>query len=299
MPDAAWQLTHGLARGSSMATRYARHSFWLLAATLCLSPACVKRTEIDALKAGQKALADRVAQLERNPTRPGAAAGAPQPGGADRAPGEVQAKPLALPSAPDAEAIYAVPVGDSAVRGPKDAWVTLVMFSDYQCPFCARAEATVQALLKKYPTQLRVVMKHNPLPFHPRAQPAAIAVECAGKQNHFWPVHDALMESHGRLDDQDLEKVVGKKGVKLAAWRQCVAQAEPKDGIVADQQVAATFGARGTPAFFVNGHFINGAQPQPVFEAAIEQALKRAQESGVAAGQYYATKVMGEGRKSL
>jgi protein-disulfide isomerase len=278
-----------------------KFSSWILMGALALGvSACVKRSEIDTLKADQKALADRVAQLERNPTRPGGIPGAQLPeGAADQAPGEPSIKPAPLPMTPDATAVYAIPLGGSAVRGPKDAWVTVVMFSDYQCPFCARADETLQALAKKYPSQVRFVMKHNPLPFHPRAMAAAMAAECAGKQEHFWAMHDQLMAAHGRLDDQDMEKMATKAGLKMAPWRKCIAQAEPKDAIVADQKISATFGARGTPAFFINGHFLSGAQPQPVFEGLIEQELKRAKDSGIKAPEYYAKAVVAGGKQAL
>lgn len=272
----------------------------LLGAVALLVTSCVKRAEIDAVKAEQKALTERVSQLERNPTRPTAVPGAPMPqGAADRAPGEPTIKAVPTPATPDPQSVYAVPVGESAVRGPKDAWVTLVMFSDYQCPFCARADETLQALAKRYPKDLRIVMKHNPLPFHPRALPAAMAAECAGKQNHFWALHDQLMASRGSLDDGDLEKMAQKAELKISAWRKCIAQAEPKDGIVADQKLSASLGARGTPAFFINGHFLNGAQPQPVFEALIEQELKVAKASGIEAKAYYGKAVEAGGKKGL
>ncbi len=275
-------------------------SSWILMALMALvGPSCVKRAEMDAVKADQKALAERVTQLERNPTRPGATGAQLPQGAADKAPGEPAIKPAPLPATPDPETVYSVAIGSSAVRGPKDAWVTVVMFSDYQCPFCSRADETLQALAKRYPKDVRFVMKHNPLPFHPRAMAAAMASECAGKQNHFWAMHDALMASHGHLDDSDIEKMVQKADIKMAPWRKCVAQAEPKDGIVADQKLSATLGARGTPAFFINGHFLNGAQPQPVFEALIEQELKAAKQSGIKAHEYYAKAVEAAGKKTL
>jgi len=288
-------------KGKTVTMKSHKFSSWILIGALALgSAACVKRSEIDTVKAEQKALADRVAQLERNPTRPGSIPGAQLPAdAADRAPGEPAVKPAPAPMTPNAATVYAIAVGNSATRGPQDAWVTVVMFSDYQCPFCARADETLTALAKKYPTQVRFVMKHNPLPFHPRAMAAAMAAECAAKQNHFWTMHEQLMAAHGRLDDQDLEKMAQKAGLKIAPWRKCLAQAEPKDAILADQKLSATFGARGTPAFFINGHFLSGAQPQPVFEGLIEQELKRAKDSGIKAADYYAKAVVAEGKQAL
>lgn len=272
----------------------------ILSVLALLASSCVKRAEMDAVKAEQKALTERITQLERNPTRPGQVPGVPMPAGAaDRAPGEPSVKAVPAPATPDPQAVYAVAVGSSHQRGPKDAWVTVVMFSDYQCPFCARADETLQALTKRYPKDVRFVMKHNPLPFHPRALPAAMAAECAGKQDRFWPYHDLLMTNRGSLDDGDLEKLAQKAELKVAAWRKCIAQAEPKDGIVADQKLSATLGARGTPAFFINGHFLNGAQPQPVFEALIDQELKAAKSSGIEARSYYAKAVEAGGKKAL
>lgn len=261
---------------------------------------CVKRAEVDALKASNRALEARLVQLERNPTRPGLAPGAPIPAGAaELAPGELQAKPAARPNTPDGNTVYSVPLGVSPIDGPNDAKVTVVMFSDYQCPFCGLAESTMQKLGQDYGKKIRFVLKHNPLGFHPRAMPASMAVACAGAQKKFWPMHRKLMADQSHLDDKDLEATAKNVGVNVPTYRKCIAQAEPKAAIVADQALAAALGARGTPAFFINGRFLSGNQRPEKFKELIDAELARVDASKTKAVDYYARVVVAEGKKSL
>ena len=200
---------------------------------------------------------------------------------------------------PDADTVYSVPLGHAAVAGPSDAKVTVVMFCDYQCPFCGLADATMQKLGQDYGKKMRLALKHNPLSFHPRALPAAVAVECAGAQQHFWPMHRKVISDQSHLTDKDLEAAAKATGVGMTAWRKCVAQAEPKASIVADQALAASLGARGTPAFFINGRFVSGNQRPEKFKEIIDAELARVDASKVRAADYYARLVVAEGKKSL
>lgn len=99
------------------------------------------------------------------------------------------------PLGPDPSKVHAAPVADSPVRGPNDAWVTIVEWTDFQCPFCSRVVDTLQQVQRNYGTDVRVVVKMNPLPFHVRALAAANAAECAHEQGKFWAVHDALFKN--------------------------------------------------------------------------------------------------------
>ncbi len=186
----------------------------------------------------------------------------------------------------DPKAIYRVPVDDSPTRGPADALVTIVEVSDFECPFCKRVIPTLHALDEAYPGKLRWVFKHNPLPFHPHARPAAEAAEEAraeGGPARFWTMHDRLFEQSPALDDASLERVARDAGVDPARVRAAVADRAWEARIQRDAALAASLGASGTPSFFVNGRKLVGAQPLEAFKAAVDDALQRAQAL-VAAG---------------
>jgi protein-disulfide isomerase len=185
------------------------------------------------------------------------------------------AKPAA--GRPSNTTVLKVPVEGSPVHGPADALVTLVEFSDYQCPFCSRAHATVQQLEKQYAGKLRVVMKQNPLSFHARARPAALAAMAAGQQGKYWEYHDALFANQRALEDADLEKYAGQVGLDVARWKRDMQDPKLAATIDRDQALAQKLGASGTPAFFINGRFLSGAQPIDNFKAIIDEELKKAE----------------------
>ncbi|MCH2186925.1 thioredoxin domain-containing protein [Myxococcota bacterium] len=158
--------------------------------------------------------------------------------------------------------------------GPSSAPVTLVEFSDFQCPFCARAVPTLKALREKYPDSLRVVYRHMPLDFHPHAQAAAIAATCADAQGQFWPYHDRLFEQQ-TLSPEELAGHAEAIGLETEMFEACLEAAVSAARVELDRQAAEAVGATGTPAFFINGIFLSGAQPLEVFEAVIEDELER------------------------
>lgn len=145
------------------------------------------------------------------------------------------------------------------------------------------------------------MFKHNPLSFHQRAMPAAIAAECARDQGEdkFWKVHDSIFENQRALEDADLEKYASGAGVDMNKWKECVKSQKPKDRIMSDQRTAMTLGARGTPAFFINGRYMAGAQPFPSFDNLVSQELDKAKKSGIAKGDYYTKAVVEKGDKKL
>ncbi len=192
----------------------------------------------------------------------------------------------------NAEPIYNVPIGDAVFKGNKDALVTIVEVSDFQCPFCSKVNKTIDALQKgKYGKDLRIAFFHNPLGFHNRAMPAALAAEAAGRQGKFWEMHDKMFANTRNLTDANFDKWVGEIGLDATKFK-----ADMKDPAltkkVKDQQaLAVKLGARGTPAFFINGRYLSGAQPVSKFEEVIEKALKDAKKQikrGVAAKDVYA-----------
>jgi protein-disulfide isomerase len=203
------------------------------------------------------------------------------------------------PGRPDPSKVYAFPVGDSPTKGPDDAWVTIVEISEFQCPFCKRVGPTLKQIEEKYGDDVRFVFKHNPLGFHQRAKPAAKAAECAREQGKFWELHDKMFENQRQLGDAEIEGYAGEVGLDVAQWKGCYTSAKYEDRITADQRQATTLGARGTPAFFVNGRFLSGAQPFASFQALIDEELKKAQASGIPKKDYYTKTVIEKGSKKL
>ncbi|MDG2050871.1 MAG: thioredoxin domain-containing protein [Myxococcota bacterium] len=160
--------------------------------------------------------------------------------------------------------------------GPPSAPVTLVEFSDFQCPYCARAVPTLKALREKYPDELRVVYRHMPLGFHPNARAAAIAATCADAQGLFWPYHDQLFEQQNALTAEDLMTHAEAVGLDAVTFKVCLEAPETAATVDADNLAAESAGVTGTPAFFINGIFLSGAQPLEVFEAVIDEELQQA-----------------------
>ncbi len=192
---------------------------------------------------------------------------------------------------PVSPTVYKVPVLDSPTAGPEDALVTLVEFSDYECPFCARANDTVKQLQQRYGDRLRVVMKHHPLANHPRARPAALAAMAAEAQGRFWEMHEVLFANARALSDDDLERHARSVGLDLTRWNRDRADPRLAERIRQDEALAVKLGATGTPAFFVNGRFISGAQPLGVFSSVVDEELAKAEalvKTGVRPAEVYA-----------
>lgn len=158
--------------------------------------------------------------------------------------------------------------------GPSSAKVVLIEFSDFQCPFCLRAQPTVEQLLSTYGDRIRFVYRHYPLPNHPNARPAAEASVCAGEQGKFWPYHDKLFANPSKLADADLKKGAADLGLDASRFNACVDSHKYKSEVDADIRAGEEAGVNGTPAFFVNGRMISGAQPFEVFKRVIEEELE-------------------------
>jgi protein-disulfide isomerase len=184
---------------------------------------------------------------------------------------------------PDPAAVYKVPVGKSASKGPADALVTIVEFSEFQCPFCSRVLPTVKQIHETYGRDVRIVFKHNALPFHNNAQKAAEAAVEARDQGKFWELHDVLFANQQALTPEDLEKHAKSVGINVAKLKAALESGKHKAETDADQQLARSLGASGTPSFFINGRSLRGAQPFEAFKAVIDEELKKAKDL-VAAG---------------
>jgi protein-disulfide isomerase len=169
--------------------------------------------------------------------------------------------------------VETIAVGASPSRGSASAPVTIVVFSDFQCPFCSKAEETVKQVEAAYPGKIRYVFKNNPLPFHDHARLAAKAALAASEQGKFWEFHDALYAHQHDLDRASLERYAEDLGLDLRRFRAALDDARLDTAVEADVTEAHRLEIKGTPSFFVNGHFIQGAQPLVVFRARIDQVL--------------------------
>jgi protein-disulfide isomerase len=190
-----------------------------------------------------------------------------------------QARAAAERSAQLAAAVDGVPA-----RGNPDAPVTIIEFSDFQCPYCAKGANTVQRVMDKYPDDVKFIFKHFPLGFHKWAKPAAIASNCAAAQSDdaFWLLHDKYFQEQRNLTvDNVLEKTrqyLAESGIDMAQWSTCAEDTESEAykataaAVDADTALGQQLGVSGTPGFFVNGHFLNGAVPINRFESIIEKA---------------------------
>jgi protein-disulfide isomerase len=168
---------------------------------------------------------------------------------------------------------------DDPVRGPKDALVTMIVFSEFQCPFCKRVEDTLKQVTEAYPNDLRMVWKDNPLPFHPRAKPAATLARHVYKtkgEKAFWEAHDALFASQPKLEDDDLKGIAEKLGVKWDDVKAAIDSNKYAEKIDATVELANDVQARGTPHFFINGVRLSGAQPLEAFKKSIDEQLAKA-----------------------
>lgn len=172
----------------------------------------------------------------------------------------------------------------SPILGNLQAPVTLIEFTDYECPFCKKFYKNALPELKKHyidTGKLRLVVRDFPLPFHKNARPAANAAHCAGEQNKFWPMHDALYEGD-KMNAKDIKNHATKIGLKLIPFQSCLDSKRHKKHIDNDMKEAQIVGIRGTPAFIlgkttdnlVSGEFISGARDFNFYKSRIEKLLK-------------------------
>ena len=162
---------------------------------------------------------------------------------------------------------------EGPTRGPKDAPVTIVEFSDFECPYCGAAHDTVEQVMSSYAGKVRLVYRQFPLSFHPHAAKAAEASLCAADQGKFWEYHDVLFKNQKKLDPTDLKAYAGEVGLDGQKFGQCLESGDKKKAVDADQQAGLAAGVGGTPAFFINGIFLNGAQPIDEFKKVIDGEL--------------------------
>jgi protein-disulfide isomerase len=170
--------------------------------------------------------------------------------------------------------------GDGPSRGPVEAQITIVEFEDFQCPFCKKAQATLDQVLLRYKDKVRVVHRDFPLqPLHPASQKAHEAARCAEEQGKFWEYRELLYKDAPAAGPEQLNAYASKTGVDVAAFKQCLDSGKFKMVVQKDEAEGDRLGVQGTPAFFINGRLLSGAQPEDEFARVIDEELnKRAQK---------------------
>ena len=164
---------------------------------------------------------------------------------------------------------------EGPAKGPSAAPVTIVEFSDFQCPFCSKAEETVTKVLKTYDGKVRVVFRDFPLPFHPQAQKAAEAAHCAGDQGKYWQMHEKLFANQKALEPPALKGYAKDLGLDQGKFDRCLDSGDKAKVVDSNRKAGEKVGVTGTPAFFVNGYQLSGAQPFEEFKSIIDSELAR------------------------
>lgn len=198
----------------------------------------------------------------------------PQDGGAAVAEAEAQEQEPAAPQRID------IPIDENdPVRGPEDAPITIIEFSDFECPYCQRYNQEVAGrLLENYEGQIRYIFKDFPLTnIHPNALPAAAAALCAHEQDAFWGYHDLLFANEEGLSSEALLSYAESLDLDMEGFSACVEEERYNEEVLADLEFAANLGVRSTPTFLINGLPVIGAQPYEVFAQVIDQELGAAE----------------------
>jgi len=161
------------------------------------------------------------------------------------------------------------------VKGDPEAPITIIEFSDFQCPFCAQIQTTLDQIFDTYGDDVKLVFRHYPLPFHENAESAALASMCANEQDNFWEYHDLLFENQEDMTMTNLKKWAADLGLDAEKFNSCLDNQSYKEEINKDIGDAQAVGVSGTPAFFVNGQRLVGAQPFEAFKAVIDAELAK------------------------
>jgi protein-disulfide isomerase len=170
---------------------------------------------------------------------------------------------------------FRVPLSSAPIKGSDSAQVTIVEFSDFQCPFCSRVNPTLKQVEDKYGDKVRVVFRNFPLlQIHPNAAKAAEAASCAADQGKFWEMHDKLFANQQKLAVEDLKVHATDLGLKADVFNQCLDSGQKEAEWKKDMNEGTSYGLTGTPAFFINGRLISGAQPLEAFTAIIDEELE-------------------------
>lgn len=170
--------------------------------------------------------------------------------------------------------VIEVSADDDPSKGPKDAPITIIEFTDYQCPFCSRVRPTVSELVGIYGNKVQYVLRDFPLEFHPNATKAAEAATCAGDQDKYWEYSDILWMNQKSLEVPNLKKYAANVSLDQKKFDECLDSGKYTAEVQKDLEAGKKVGVSGTPTFFINGQMISGAQPKEAFQEIIDQALK-------------------------
>ena len=172
------------------------------------------------------------------------------------------------------DAPVSIPVAGAPQRGPANAPITIVEFSDFQCPYCAAAVPQIDALLKDYPTQVKLIFKQFPLESHSHAAYAAAAALAAQKQGKFWQMHDAMFANRDNLTAQNILALAQNLGLDTKRFQSDLNSTEVRETITRDVQDGDTAGVQGTPTIFINGQRYNGPIEENTLKPILDAALK-------------------------
>jgi protein-disulfide isomerase len=171
---------------------------------------------------------------------------------------------------------YVVPTtAEDPVRGTASAPVTIIEFSDYQCPFCARVNPTLAKIRQTYGDRVKIVFKDYPLPNHPQAPKAAEAARCAGEQNKYWEMHDAMFANQRALEVPSLKQTARAIGLNGATFDQCLDSGKWQSTIRAGSALGDEMGVNSTPTLYINGRVVLGAMPFDNFKSIIDEELTK------------------------
>jgi protein-disulfide isomerase len=168
-----------------------------------------------------------------------------------------------------------VSADDDPFIGPEDAQITIIQFAEFQCPYCGKAGEAVDKVMETYPGKVKMVYRDFPLGFHDRAIPAAVAANCAGEQGKYWEMHNLLMSNQRALEEETLISHASSLSIDMEKWNTCRADPSQEAEVKKDMEDGAAVGVTGTPAFFINGIMLSGAQPFEAFKEIIDRELER------------------------
>ena len=174
-----------------------------------------------------------------------------------------------------------VSVGDNPPKGPEAAPITIVEFADYECPYCTRGYETMKQVMEKYDGQVKWYFRDFPLSFHRNAVGYSVGANCAGEQGKYWEMHDAILEDQkGLAAKGGVEGLAKEFGLDVAAFTECINHADASKRVMSDMTAGQAVGVTGTPAYFINGVMISGAQPLENFATIIDRELEAAGQGG-------------------
>jgi len=170
---------------------------------------------------------------------------------------------------------FEVGVDDDPCIGPKGAPVTVIEFTDYQCPFCGRVRPTINQIIEEYKEKVQYCLRDFPLAFHQDAPKAHEAAECAGDQDKYWEYNKVLFNNQGAIKVDDLKSYAKRVSLDTKKFDKCLDSGKYKDEVMADQRDGQKYGVSGTPSFFINGRSVSGARPFEAFKVIIDDELER------------------------